>query len=57
MIFTNIRERDLWESGALFSLDEGVRRDGKTGAVVVPFIGIHPWDFNEADDEDRKSVV
>jgi len=51
MIFTNIRERDLWESGALFSLDEGVRRDGKTGAVVVPFIGIHPWDFNEADDE------
>ncbi len=51
MIFNNIRERDLWESGALFSLEEGIHREGKSGASVIPFIGIHPWDFNEADDE------
>ncbi|MDX9800448.1 MAG: TatD family hydrolase [Spirochaetia bacterium] len=51
MIFNNIRERDLWESGARFSLGEWPSGGRESGAAVVSFIGIHPWDFEQADDE------
>ena len=46
MILNNIRETNLWEKGAEFSLSKN--RDNFT---VIPFIGIHPWDSGEADEQ------
>jgi len=46
MILNNIREKSLWEKGVEFSLSQN--RDNFT---VIPFIGIHPWDSEETDEE------
>jgi Tat protein secretion system quality control protein TatD with DNase activity len=46
MILNNIREKNLWESGVEFSMSRN--RDNFT---VIPFIGIHPWDSADADEQ------
>ncbi|MCL2704643.1 MAG: TatD family hydrolase [Spirochaetaceae bacterium] len=51
MILNNIREKSLWENGTLFSLSRN-----KEYFNVIPFIGIHPWDTAEADEETINSL-
>ncbi|MCL2705831.1 MAG: TatD family hydrolase [Spirochaetaceae bacterium] len=51
MILNNIREKNLWEKGTLFSLSKN-----KENFNVIPFIGIHPWDSAEADEETINSL-
>jgi TatD DNase family protein len=46
MILNNIREKELWEKGAEFSLSKT-----SSSFAAIPFIGIHPWDSAEAGEE------
>jgi TatD DNase family protein len=46
MMLNNIREKSLWEKGAEFSLSQS-----RGNLAIMPFIGIHPWDTIETDEE------
>jgi len=51
MILNNIREKSLWETGTIFSLSRN-----KENFNIIPFIGIHPWDSAEANEETINSL-
>ena len=51
MILNNIRENNLWEKGAEFCLSKN-----RGDFIIIPFIGIHPWDSAEAGEKTITSL-
>ena len=56
LILNNIREKNLWKKGTEFCLARCLSRATQDNFTALNFIGIHPWDSAEADEETINSL-